>query len=156
DIERADAQVALLDAQIDRAELKAPFDGLVISGDLSQMVGTALKRGDEMFKIAPLESYRVILKIDERDIADVAPGQRGRLYGSAVPDKTFDHTVRRITPVAESADGKNYFRVEAALDDPDARLRPGMTGIGKTEAGQRLIIRIWTQRLVDWARLTLW
>ena len=156
DIERADAQIALLDAQIERAELKAPFDGLVISGDLSQMVGTALKRGDEMFKIAPLESYRVILKIDERDIADVAPGQRGQLYGSAVPDKTFGYTVRRITPVAESADGKNYFRVEAALDDPDLRLRPGMTGIGKTEAGRRLIIRIWTQRLVDWARLTLW
>jgi multidrug efflux pump subunit AcrA (membrane-fusion protein) len=156
DIQRAEAQIALLDAQIDRAELKAPFDGLVISGDLSQMVGASMRRGDEMFKLAPLDSYRVILKIDERDIADVEAGQRGRLFGSALPDKTFDYTVRRITPVAEAAEGRNYFRVEAVLDQPDLRLRPGMSGIGKTDAGERLLIRIWTERLVDWIRITLW
>lgn len=156
DIQRAQAQIALLDAQIERTELKAPFDGLVISGDLSQMVGAALRRGDEMFKLAPLDSYRVILKIDERDIADVEPGQRGRLFGSALPDKTFGYTVRRITPIAESAEGRNYFRVEAVLDEPDPRLRPGMSGVGKTEAGERLLIRIWTERLVDWVRITLW
>jgi hypothetical protein len=156
DIERAEAQIALLDAQIERSKLKAPFDGLVISGDLSQMVGAAVRRGDEMFKIAPLKSYRVILKVDELYIADLTPGQLGRFISSAVPDATFDFTVNRITPVAESAEGRNFFRVEAALDSVDSRLRPGMGGIGKTTAGERLIIHIWTARLVDWLRLTIW
>ena len=156
EVRRAEAQIALLEAQIERAELKAPFDGLVISGDLSQMIGAPLRRGDEMFKIAPLDSYRLILKIDERDISDVATGRHGQLFSPAVPERTFDYSIRRITPVSESADGRTYFRVEAVLDEPDVRLRPGMGGIGKTDAGQRLIIRIWTVRIVDWIRLTVW
>ena len=35
-------------------------------------------------------------------------------------------------------------------------LRPGMRGIGKTDVDSRLLIRIWTKRLIDWVRLTVW
>ena len=58
--------------------------------------------------------------------------------------------------IAEAEEGINYFRTEAALDEQSDRLRPGMRGIGKTAVDDRLLIRIWTNRLVDWIRLTLW
>jgi multidrug resistance efflux pump len=155
-IEQAKAQIELLDEQIKRTRLAAPFDGLVISGDLSQSVGAAVKRGDELFQVAPLDSYRVILKVDERDIAVIKSGQTGTLLVTSIPLQPLHYTVTRVTPIAEAEEGVNSFRVEAVLAEFSDRLRPGMKGVGKTTIEKQLVIRIWTHRLVHWLRVTLW
>jgi RND family efflux transporter MFP subunit len=155
-IEQAEAQVALLDEQLSRTRIKAPFDGIIVSGDLSQSVGVALERGQELFKIAPLHQYRLILEVDESDIGNIQPGQEGRLRLASLPELSMAYVVERITPVAEQEEGRNYFRVESELNESSERLRPGMEGIAKTRVEDRLLIRIWTEKLVDWLRLTLW
>ncbi len=155
-IEGAEAEIALLDAQIERTRLSAPFDGLVISGDLSQTVGGAVRRGDELFKIAPLDSYRVVLEVDEQQISDIEKDQKGTLYLSSMPLDPLSYTIERITPIAEAEEGRNFFLVEARLGEVDQRLRPGMGGVGKTSIEDRLLIRIWTDNLIDWVRLQLW
>ena len=155
-IEEAEAEVALLDAQIARTRLTAPFDGLIISGDLSRSVGAAVRRGDELFQIAPLDSYRVILEVDEREISDVEKGQRGILLVSSIPHEPLSYTIERITPIAEAEEGRNFFRVEARLNVVSERLRPGMGGVAKTSVEDRLLIRIWTDELIDWVRLAIW
>ena len=156
EIEQAEAQIALLDEQLARTRIKAPFHGIVVSGDLSQSVGATVHRGEELFKIAPLDSFRVILEVDETDVEEIGQGQTGTLRLSSLPDELLDFTVERITPIAEQAEGRNYFRVEAGLDEADHRLRPGMEGVAKTLVEERLLIRIWTDKLVDWLRLALW
>lgn len=153
---QAEAQVNLLDEQLARMTLVAPFDALVISGDLSQSIGKAVRRGEPLFEVAPLESYRVVLKVDESDIDEMAPGQPGHLVVGSMPDRRFPLVVESVTPVSVSEEGRNYFRVEAALTEPDDRLRPGMSGVGKVEVGERKLIWIWTHGLVDWLRLKLW
>ena len=155
-IEQADAQIALLDEEIKRTRITSPFDGLVISGDLSQSVGAAVRRGDELFQIAPLESYRVILKVDERDVTEIRPGQTGTLLLTAMPLRPLRYVVTRLTPIAEVEEGSNNFRVEAELQEFSDRLRPGMKGTGKTEVDRRLLIYVWTRRLIDWIRVTAW
>jgi RND family efflux transporter MFP subunit len=155
-MDQARAQIELLDEEIKRTQIRAPFDGIVISGDLSKSVGAALKRGDEMFQVAPLDSYRVILKVDERDIGDLHPGQDGTLVVTSIPLEPLHYKVTRITPIAEVEEGANDFRVEAELLESSSRLRPGMKGVAKTDIDERLIIRIWTQRLIDWLRMAVW
>ena len=59
-IAESDAQIALIDDKLSRATLTAPFDGVVVSGDLSQLLGTPVEQGKLLFQIAPLDSYRVI------------------------------------------------------------------------------------------------
>ena len=44
-------------------------------------------------------------------------------------------TVQQITPVASQEEGRNFFRVEAHLQTPSVRVRPGMEGVGKIEVG---------------------
>ncbi len=154
--EQASAQVNLLDEQLSRAAVTAPFDGIIVKGDLSQSLGAGVKRGDVLFEITPLESYRVIVDVDEREIADVAPGQKGRLILSSIADQTFSFTVRNVTAVTTAREGRNYFRVEGMLDQAGDRLRPGMEGVGKIEIERRRLIWIWTHRLLDWARLFVW
>jgi RND family efflux transporter MFP subunit len=155
-MEQADAQIALLDEEIKRTRIASPFDGLVISGDLSQSVGAAVRRGDELFQVAPLDSYRVILKIDERDVTEMRPGQTGTLLLAAMPLDPLRYVVTRLTPIAEVEEGSNNFRVEAELKEMSDRLRPGMKGTGKTDVDRRLLIYIWTRRLIDWVRVALW
>lgn len=154
--EQARAQVALIDEQLGRASMRAPFDGIVVKGDLSQALGSAVKRGDTLFVIAPLNAYRVIVQVDESEIAAVQTGQRGRLVLAAISDESFDFTVSKITPVTTAREGRNYFRVEGILDHISERLRPGMEGVGKIEIEERRWIWIWTYRLVNWARLFIW
>lgn len=155
-IDQAEAQIALLDEQLARVKLVAPFDGIVVAGDLSQSIGASVTRGEELFQIAPLDAYRVILEVDEGEVADIAAGQTGSLLLSSIPEEPLPFTVERVTPVAEAKEGRNFFRVEARLDGASERLRPGMEGIAKTQVEERLLIWIWTRKLIDWTRLSLW
>lgn len=127
-----------------------------LEGDLDRSLGSPVERGDVLFELAPLDGYRVIIEVDGRNIADVRPGQRGRLTLAALPNRSMALVVERITPISTARDGRNYFRVEAALEAPGEDLRPGMQGIAKIEAGRRRLLWIWTHELVDWLRLRLW
>ena len=155
-IEQADAQLAFVDLRLERSQLTAPFDGLVISGDLSQSVGTPVKRGEVLFEVAPIEAYRIAIEVDERDIADVGVGQRGQVALSALPDDPVPFVVERLTPVSTAQRGRNFFRVEARLQRPSSYLRPGMRGIAKIDVDQRKLVWIWTHTLFEWLRLSLW
>lgn len=155
-IKQADSQIALIDEQVARTRITAPFDGIVVGGDLSQSVGTTVERGEELFKIAPLDSYRVVLEVDEADIAEIELGQQGQLRLSAIPDVPLTYTVNRLTPIAAQKEGRNFFRVEGLLDSSDPRLRPSMEGVGRTAVEERLLIAVLTRRLVNWAKLAFW
>jgi multidrug resistance efflux pump len=154
--EQAEAELALAEEKLARTQLKAPLAGIVVSGDLSQSLGAPIERGEVLFEVAPLDGYRIMLQIDERDIAHVQPGQRGELALSGLPHQRHAFSVERILPVSTAQDGGNFFRVEAKLSDPADSLRPGMAGVGKIDAGERRLIWIWTHGLLDGLRLALW
>lgn len=154
--EQAGAQVAMLDSQLKRISVTAPFDGVIVRGDLSQSLGTPLKRGDTLFEIAPLAGYRVIVNVDERDIADVVSGQRGVLILSSITQESYPFTVGNVTSVTTAKEGRNYFRVEAMLDQAIDRLRPGMEGVAKVDVEQRHLFWIATHKVVNWLRLFVW
>jgi hypothetical protein len=155
-IGQVDAQLSMTDAQLSRINVKAPFDGVIVSGDLSQKLGAPAQRGDVLFEIAPAEAYRVILEVDERDIAEVRIDQPGELVLTGHAETVIPFRVTKITPVSEAKEGRNYFRVEAELGKKLNFLRPGIKGVGKIQAGERKLVWIWTRNLIDWLRLTLW
>jgi multidrug resistance efflux pump len=155
-IQQADAHLALLDEQIRRTKVSAPFNGVIVSGDLSQSLGAAIERGAVLFEIAPLDRYRVILEVDEHDIADVMAGQEGSLLLAALPGQPLAIQVTRLTSVASTTEGANYFRVEADLLDSSAGVRPGMEGVGKIDIEERRLISIWTHKTTRWLKLRIW
>jgi len=156
-IEQADAEVALLDEQLARVAVAAPFDGIVVSGDLSQALGAPVERGDVLFEVAPLDSYRVILEVDERDIGALREGQVGRVALTGMPRDLLEIQVEKITPISAAEEGRNFFRVEASLrGEAPTILRPGMEGVGKIDAGRRKLIWIWTHKIVYWVRMFFW
>ena len=138
-IEEARAESDRLEERLERTRIVAPFDGLIVSGDLSQSLGGALSRGEVLFEIAPLERYRVLLE------TSASP--------SPVP-VAFE--VTKVTPVATAEEGRNFFRVEGTLVEAPERLRPGMEGVGKIDVDRRRLIWIWTRGFQSWLRLWVW
>ncbi len=156
-VNQAEAQLALAEERISRATVVAPFDGVVVSGDLSQQLGSPVETGKLLFEVAPLQGYRVMMQVDDREIAQLAIGQGGDVVLSGMPDRKLPITVKRITPVATQRDGQNLFTVEAVIDGSSpVGLRPGMEGIGKVVVGERSLLWLWTHGFVDWLRLALW
>ena len=150
------ALLALTEAQLQRARIEAPFDGIVIKGDLSQHLGAPVQRGEVLMVLAPNDSFRLILEVDEADIGAVRPGQQGALALAAEPGEALPFRTRRIVPVASTADGRNYFEVEAALEGTLPHLRPGLSGVAKVQAGWRPLGWLLVHRAFDWLRLAWW
>ena len=152
--DEARAQLELVEMQLGRARVVAPFDGVIIKGDLSQSLGAPVKRGEVLLTVAASERFRLLLEVDERDIAPVREGLAGTVALGALTDRALPFRVERVTPVAVTRDGRNFFEVEGGLTEGAPGLRPGLQGVAKIEAGSQPLAWIWTRRFVDWARLT--
>ncbi|HEY8153339.1 MAG TPA: HlyD family efflux transporter periplasmic adaptor subunit, partial [Myxococcota bacterium] len=154
--DQARAQLALIEHQLQQLEVRTPIDGSVVSGDLSQALGAPFERGDVFFEIAPLEDYRLVLKVDESDIRGLTTGITGSAILASSPDEPLPFEVVTITPVSSAEEGGNFFRVEGRLAETPPRLQPGMEGVGKIDLGRRNLVWIWTHKAIDWLRLAAW
>jgi multidrug resistance efflux pump len=155
-LDQTQAQIDLAAAKLGRTEIRAPITGQVISGDHSQKLGSPVEQGALLYEIAPLDSYRVALRVPERDVQLVKVGQKGRLLLTGSNEAELDFTVTNVTAVAEAKDGVNTFRVEAALGPTSADLRPGMEGIAKVVIGERSLLWTWVRPVIEWARVFVW
>ena len=159
--QQSEAELKLVQENVLRARVSAPFDALVISGDMTQQIGAPVRRGDVMYELSPLLRYRIAVEIEEGDFAEIVPGQTGSLVLSALPYETYPITVELVTPIASAKDGRTVFRVDAHLAPGSVEagheaLRPGMQGVAKINVGERHYVWIWTRTMLSWARLKLW
>jgi hypothetical protein len=156
----ARAQLNLAEQQIERTRLIAPFNGVVLKGDLKQQIGAPFKRGDTLLVLAPANEFRVMVSVEDRAIDSVKKGATGQLLLSSMPDTPVSIRVERILPVANATDGRNAFEVEARIveqsGDPSGALRPGMEGVAKIQAGDRSLYWMFGHRLLDSFKLWFW
>ena len=152
----AQAQLALIDEQLSRGRITAPFDAVVIQGDLSQQIGAPVRQGDALLTLATTGHHRVIVEVDEVDIGRVKAGQHGQLSLSSLPWDHDDIVVERIAPLAKAVDGRNVFEVEARLTLPRADLRPGLLGRADVVAGRTPPLWAWTRHALLRMRVALW
>jgi hypothetical protein len=153
---QADARLQLLDDKLKRVDIIAPIDGIIISGDLSRSLGAPIEKGTVLFEVAPLDDYRLVLLIDERDIPHIEVGQQGRLTLTAQPGRELSFVVEEVATLFDQQDGVVRYRTEARLLDAPPTLRPGMGGVGKVSIGQRSLGWIAFHDLIDWLKLWLW
>ena len=154
--DEARAQLDLVRGQLQRTRLTAPIAGVVIGGDLTQSLGAPVQRGQVLMTLAPHDGYRLILDVDERDVSELQPGQRGQLALGALPSRRIDFQVVRITPVAVTSEGRNSFEVEGRLEGDLPAMRPGLRGVAKVDTGTRSLLGSVTRPIVDWLRLAFW
>jgi multidrug resistance efflux pump len=152
------AEADLYQWQIDHAIVKAPMDGEVLKGDLTDKKGVQVKQGDELMQVAQKGKLRAELSVNERDIQDLKEGQTGKLATTSLPTAKFPFTIERIIPLGQPKEANNVFTVYAELNPSDMSQswRPGMAGEARVEAGRCTYAWWWTHRLIDFIRLKTW
>lgn len=155
-VEQANTECSLLEAKLAQADIYSPLSGVILSGDWTRKVGAPVKQGDTLFEVAALARMEADLYVPEDEIADVHEGQTGELAAAGRPDEKIRFQVIRITPLAELVKQKNVFRVQVRLVDPPDWMLPGLEGVAKIDVEERLLIRIWTRRAVNWIKMKIW
>lgn len=153
---QAEIQLSLLALQRERTQITAPLSGLLVKGDLSQSIGAPVERGQVLFEIVPENEFRILLEVDEKDIAYIRREHTGTAILNALPKERLLFTIVKVTPVSTASGGKNTFRVEGRLQSPSQHLRPGMNGYGKILVDRRPYLWIWTRALREKIGLWLW
>ena len=156
---QSQAQLDIIEHRLGRTQLIAPFAGVIIEGDLTRSEGAPVDKGQVLFEIAPAGEFRLVLNVDERNMAALATQAQGLLYLNAQPGQGIAFTVTRIGSVAEEhTSGPSRYRVEALLQNPPAELnlQPGMQGIAKVATGRRSLAWVLLHRPWHWLQLKWW
>lgn len=165
--DQARFELDLYEYQIQRATVTAPIKGTIVQGDLAPLVGSTVKLGDALMRVAQLNDMIAVARVDDSDIRLVqeairranqdGPQPSSAIATKARPSETFRIRVTDIIPLAQPEEGVNAFEVRADLIDPPATwMRPGMEGIARLDTGKRSIISIGTRRISDTLRLWFW
>ena len=156
-LNQAQARLELVRHRLAKADIVSPFDAVVIEGDLLKRIGSPVRQGDLLFKIARLDRIYVEARVDERDIQEMSVGAAGEIAFASRPKDKFPVRVVLIEPVAKTAEKGNVFVIRCELTTPaEDWWRPGMSGISKVEAGERTLFWIIFHRTIDFLRMFFW
>jgi RND family efflux transporter MFP subunit len=107
---------------LDRTVLRAPFDGAVANRYIDAFNEVA--RGQKCFDIFEFTGLEAAVSIPEDVIDEIQMGQSGDIRFSVIADRTYNGRVTEISKVAGTA---NAFPIKLTIENPDQRIRPGMT-----------------------------
>lgn len=148
----AASALRMLEIQLEKSLVKAPFDGIVdtilVDQDEFVDIGTPLARLVQVHKV------KVMFGIPERDIANFKRGDEVRVRMDAIEDRVFDGVIHKI---ATSADMSTHtFNAEVAVENSEGLLKPGMIARGtfvRDIHPNSLMIPLFTAILLDEQRV---
>jgi membrane fusion protein (multidrug efflux system) len=129
DMERAEAAarsgeaaLALLELQIARTTVRAPFAGVI--GQRFVSMGDYVTTSTRLLTLQTVDPQRAVIEVPERYAGALRPGQTVEFTVAAQPGRTFRGQVEFIDPVVQ--DTNRTIMVKARASNPDRVLRPGM------------------------------
>ncbi|QDV68267.1 HlyD family secretion protein [Rosistilla carotiformis] len=149
EVQHLRSEIALLTSRQNHLEIRSPIAGIVISGDLKRAEGIPLQVGENLYEIAPLNRLVAEIAIPESDVSNVQIGMPTTIRLDAVAGTSHQTSLTQIHPRAEIRDNESVFVAEAAIDNHDLALRPGMHGTASIAAGQRSIAWLLFHRPYD-------
>src|SRR5438132_465437 len=156
DVERLAKQVAILDQELGKTEIRAPIDGIVATPFVERKLNQHLDPGDELCRIVDMGRVIVEMQVPEKELADVRPGNPVFMKARSLPSLDLEGRVDFIAPVAQSVNGQQMVVVRSELQNDDLLLKPDMTGVAKIYCGDRRILDLMTRRMIRWIRTEFW
>jgi multidrug efflux pump subunit AcrA (membrane-fusion protein) len=123
----AQARAALQATQIalDQATLRAPFAARIATVEVSP--GEVVMPGQVVVTLADLDHLQIeTTDLSERDVSEVAVGQRAKVYVKPLDTEVSGHVVH-IASQATTIGGDVVYTVIVALDEQSVGLRWGMS-----------------------------
>jgi len=119
-------QVAEAQANLAKAQLVAPWDGVVTEVNAAPGVST----NNASVTIAQVEPLRFATSnFSERNLADIQPGDQATIFLKTYPNMPIPAIIYRIELESTQKDGDTaLFTVYLDFNSGDFEVRPGMTG----------------------------
>jgi membrane fusion protein (multidrug efflux system) len=118
----ADAALGVLQLQIDRTTVRAPFSGTV--GQRFISAGDYVTSATSLLTLQTTDPQRAVIEVPERYAADLRRGQEVAFTVAAHPGRTFRALVEFIDPVVQ-AEGRTIL-IKARAPNADQALKAGM------------------------------
>lgn len=118
----AEAALAMLQLQVERTTVRAPFAGVV--GQRFISAGDYVTSATRLLTIQTMDPQRAVIEVPERHAAQLRPGQTVEFTVAAHPERVFRAQVDFIDPVVQ--DQSRTIVVKARASNPDHLLKPGM------------------------------
>ena len=125
------AEVTLYQEKVEKAHLRAPIRGVVVTPKVEEKIGKLLKVGDAFCELVDQDHLAVEMNVPETDISLIRPGEPVALKLNAFPTLTIRGTVDHVSPQTISAEGEQFFVTRALFPNPDVIARDGMAGQAK-------------------------
>lgn len=141
----AEANLDLDRADLDKAVIRSPIRGVVLSRDAEagQIVAASLE-APVLFTLAEdLSQMELLVDIDEADIGSVKVGNAASFTVDAYDGMTFPAVITQVRYAPEATDGVVTYKAVLKVENPDGLLRPGMTAtatITVTEVKEALTV----------------
>ena len=120
--QQAEARVGEIRATIDRKQIRAPFAGVL--GIRQVNLGQYLNAGDPIVPLQSLDPLHVLFSVPQQQLAQVRVGSEVQVTTEGQPGAAAAGRVTAINSVVDEA--TRNVQVEATLENPGGRLRPGM------------------------------
>jgi HlyD family secretion protein len=135
-VEQKRAAVRIAKIDVDRTNIRAPIDGVVIDRqvELGQTVAASLSAPILFILAAELQEMQLEASIDEADVGRVKEGQPVRFTVDAYPGRNFDGKVTQVRRAAKTVSNVVTYTAVVTADNSSLALFPGMT------ANVRLIV----------------
>jgi len=128
---RAEKALAQIDERLSKTQILAPFDCTVLTRPVS--VGQAVSGSDgasggtECLTVADLNQMVIDSHINQADVTRLKIGQKVDIQVEAVTGLKLTGVIERIAPQATLKNNIKGFSCRILLENPDERVRPGMT-----------------------------
>lgn len=120
-LQAAIAQVKQLEAELAKAELRAPFTGLV--ADFNAEVGDFLGVGQPVLSLLNIDPIVAVGNVSERDVQQLALGQKASL--SVLNADEIEGVISYIAPISDAS--TRTFKIEVTIPNPDNKILAGLT-----------------------------
>jgi membrane fusion protein (multidrug efflux system) len=118
----ADAALAVLQLQIERTTVRAPFAGVI--GQRFVSPGDYVNNGTRLLTLQTVDPHRAVIEVPERHAVRLRRGQTLEFSVAAQPGRVFRAQVEFIDPVVQQPNRTIVVKARAA--NPDRQLLPGM------------------------------
>jgi len=156
DVDKLSRELALLDQELVKTEIRAPIDGVVVTPFVERKVSEHLDPGDELCKIVDISRVTVEMQVPEKEMSDVRHGNPVWMKARSLPAVDLQGRVDFIATVAQTVNSQQMVVVRSELQNDGSLLKPEMTGVAQIYCGDRRIIDLITRRMVRWLRTEFW
>ena len=134
-----DPQLARLlevaEAALSAAELKAPFDGVVLT--VTAIPGMAIGPFEGFIRLADPRALEVRTTVIEEDLPLVRPGQPVEVFFDAAPDAAAEGVVSRVVPRRVQGEPRPLYHVYIDIASPPDEVVSGMTADASIVVAER-------------------